>query len=69
MSNYINKTSSLFVKINLDNSISIWYTYNQMKEESTMVFDLKEGMIVKLRNGNYAVVANLDHNRSASPCL
>ena len=25
-----------------------------------MVFDLKEGMIVKLRNGNYAVVANLD---------
>ena len=34
-----------------------------------MVFDLKEGMIVKLRNGNYAVVANLDHNRSASHCL
>ena len=25
-----------------------------------MMFDLKEGMIVKLRNGNYAVVANLD---------
>lgn len=25
-----------------------------------MVFDLKEGMIVKLRNGDYAVVANLD---------
>ena len=42
---------------------------SQMKEESTMVFDLKEGMIVKLRNGNYAVVANLDTNRAASPQL